>query len=89
MPAQEGYPYIYDHADDKGYGEHYRGEVLTAEMTELDLKDGTPVFCIAIDEDTGWPLVDWTDDTGIYRITSVNPDDFDNLFTPDTSRSRK
>jgi hypothetical protein len=89
MPAEVGYPYIYDHADNKGYGEHYRGDVLTAEMTELDLKDGTPVFVIAIEEETGRPFVDWTDSVGIYRITSVDPADFDLLFTPDNSRSKK
>jgi hypothetical protein len=80
MPAQEGHQYVYDHPQDKGYGEQARGDVLTAEMTELDLKDGTDVFVIAMDEESGWPIVDWTDGTGIYRITTIDPDLFDQFF---------
>jgi hypothetical protein len=80
MPAQEGYQYVYDHPDDKGYGEHAKGDVLTAEMTELDLKDGTEVFVVAMDEESGWPIIDWTDSTGVYRMTTIDPELFDQFF---------
>jgi hypothetical protein len=88
MPATVGQPYIYDHPDNKGYGEHAKGDVLTAEMAELDLKDGTPVFVIELDAESGWPLVDWTDSTGIYRITTIDPALFDDLFVPGTRKAR-
>jgi hypothetical protein len=90
MPAEVNKQYTYDHPDNLGYGEHTKqaagyGE-LSAEMTELDLKDGTPVFVIAMDEESGWPIIDWTDSTGIYRITTIDPDVFDQYFVP-ASRS--
>jgi hypothetical protein len=89
MPAEVGKPYIYDHPDDKGFGEHALGAPLTAEMTELDMADGTPVYVIELDADSGWPLVDWTDSKGIYRITTVDPDFFDEMFVPDGTRKAK
>lgn len=89
MPAIVGQPYIYNHPDSKGYGETAKGEALTAEMTELDMQDGTPVFVLALDADSGWPIVDWTDAKSLYRITTIDPGHFDQLFTPDSSREAR
>jgi len=55
--------------------------VLTAEMTELDLKPGTPVTVHEIDPE-GWVIVDWVDDVSIGRLTAVEPVEFDADFTP-------
>jgi hypothetical protein len=82
MAAEVGKQYIYDHPDDAGYGEHALGEPLSAEMTELDMADGTEVYVIELDAESGWPLVDWTDSKGIYRITTIDPDLFDEMFVP-------
>jgi hypothetical protein len=72
--AQPGDKFVYTHPDQKGYGEHARGDALSAEMTELDLKDGTEVTLLEYDADSGDPLVQWTDSTGIDRITTIGPD---------------
>lgn len=73
---------IYDHADNLGFGEAARGQPLTAEMTELDLKDGTEVTFLEYDAESGWPLVEWVDDVGIDRITTIDPAIFDTSFIP-------
>lgn len=78
MPV--GDSYFYDHPDNKGYGEHHLGQPLTTEMAELDITDGTNVVLIAEDEDSGWPIVQWTDKVGIDRITTVDPDLFGQFF---------
>jgi hypothetical protein len=80
MPAQEGHEYVYDHPADQGYGESALGQPLTAEMTELDLKDGMVCFVIAFDEITGWPIISWKDGTGIDRITTIDEAVFDGYF---------
>lgn len=72
MPANPGDKFIYAHPQDKGYGEHYKGEPLTAEMTELDLKDGMDVTFMQYD-DEGWALVEWVDFKGLDRITAIDP----------------
>jgi hypothetical protein len=51
-------------------------------MTELDLKPGTAVVLHSYDADTSWPIVEWTDDTGIGRMTTIDPVAFDADFTP-------
>lgn len=71
--AQPGDKFIYDHPADAGYGEHARGEPLSAEMTELDMQDGMEVTLLEYDVDTGWPLVEWTDAKGLPRITTIDP----------------
>jgi hypothetical protein len=75
---------IYDHPDDKGFGEHAKGDALTADMRELDMVDGTEVTYLADDEDSGWPLVEWTDSVGTPRITTIDPAIFDSNFIPAT-----
>lgn len=72
--ASPGDKFAYVHPEQKGYGEHHLGEQLTAEMTELDLVNGTEVTLLEYDADTGWPLVQWTDLKGLPRITTINPD---------------
>jgi len=73
--ATEGDKFVYVHPEGAGYGQHAKGDVLTAEMTELDLTDGTEVTLLEYDADSGWPLIEWTDATGINRITTIHPDD--------------
>ena len=75
MAASPGDRFTYSHPDGLGYGAHNKdksgfGE-LSAEMTELDLKDGMEVTFIDFDEETGWPIVSWTDATGISRNTTI------------------
>lgn len=79
--AVPGDKFIYNHPEDKGYGEHALGTPLTAEMTELDLKDGTEVTLLEFDVDSGWPLIEWTDAVGIGRITTIDPTTF-SYFIP-------
>jgi hypothetical protein len=85
MAASEGDRFIFAHPDNKGYGEDAKGEQLTAEMTELDLKDGMEVGFLQYD-DAGWALVEWTDDKGIERITAIDPDTF-TYFIPQAGRN--
>lgn len=80
--ANIGDTYIYSHPEGKGFGEHYKNDTLTAEMTELDLHDGDEVVVMEFDADTDWILIQWTDSTGIGRITTVDPAFFDDHFIP-------
>jgi len=72
---------LHDNPSGMGYGQAARGEELTAEMTKLDLKNGTAVRYLE-DDDEGWPLVEWVDDFGIDRITAIEPAYFAANFTP-------
>jgi hypothetical protein len=67
-----GDKFVYAHPDSKGFGEEALGQPLTAEMTELDIKQGMEVTFLDYDEITGWPLVQWVDDKGIGRITTID-----------------
>jgi hypothetical protein len=49
-------------------------------MTELDLRDGQEVTLFALDADSGWPIINWTDSTGTDRMTTVSPEMFDRFF---------
>jgi hypothetical protein len=75
MKAKPGDKYKYKHPNGLGYGEHSKSEAgfgeMTAEMTELDLKDGMSVEFVQLDEESGWPIVKWTDSTGILRHTTI------------------
>ena len=71
--AVPGDKFTYNHPDQAGYGENALGTSLTAEMTELDLQHGAEVTLLEYDQDTDWPLVEWTDAKGINRITTVDP----------------
>ena len=74
-----------------GFGQHARassgfGE-LSAEMTEIDLKDGQEVTYLGPDEETSWPMIEWVDGTGINRITTVDPELYaDNFQLAEGSR---
>jgi hypothetical protein len=82
--ASAGDRFIYNHPNGLGFGEHFRGETLTAEMTELDLASGTEVMLLEYDADTSWPLVQWVDSKGLDRITTVEPQFFQDNFGPVT-----
>jgi hypothetical protein len=77
-PAVVGDHYIYEH--NRGLGHEARGDVLTAEMTELDMQPGTEVVVVAID-DAGWPIANWTDQKGIDRNTAIETTTFSTYFT--------
>jgi hypothetical protein len=77
--ANSGDNLVYQPSHGNGYGQNARGEVLTAEMTELDLKPGTEVIYMQ-DDDEGWALVQWVDGVGIDRITAIEPAQFDSDF---------
>lgn len=75
-----GHTYAYGDEDGRGFGHMARGSELTAEMKELDLPDGAEVVLFALDEDSGWPIINWTDSKGIDRMTTVDPDIFNEHF---------
>ncbi|HWI66851.1 MAG TPA: hypothetical protein VNS88_00485 [Nitrospiraceae bacterium] len=79
--ASAGDKFIYDHPEGSGFGEQAKGESLTAEMSELDLKNGQEVTFLEYDADSGSPIIEWVDGVGIDRITTVDPGDFDLYFT--------
>lgn len=76
--------YAYGHPDGLGFGEKARADSgfgeLSAEMTELDLKDGQEVELVGLDEDSDWPIIEWTDGVGINRRTTVDPETFAEHF---------
>ena len=80
--AESGEKYIYQHESGAGFGEVALGQPLTAEMSELDLKDGQEVTFLQNDEDSGWPIIEWIDGVGINRITTVDPAMFEASFHP-------
>jgi hypothetical protein len=86
MAVMPGDKYVYTHTEGKGYGEHNKAEAgfgeLSAEMTELDLKDGTEVSFLDYDAESLWPVVQWVDATGTERITTIDPDIFVTNFIP-------
>lgn len=81
---EPGWKYVYQHADGYGFGEAVKvnaGEGgITAEMSELDLKNDQEVTFLQLDEDSGWPIIEWTDGVGINRITTIDPELFDSNF---------
>ena len=84
MAVENGDMYVYTHVEGKGYGEAAKSDAgygeATAEMTELDMKEGQEVSFIEYDADSGWPIVGWVDSTGVDRITTIDPDIFDTNF---------
>jgi hypothetical protein len=84
--AVPGDRFIYTHPEGKGFGEHVKAEAgygeLSAEMTELDLKDGQNVTFLDYDADSEWPMIEWVDAVGIDRITTIEPGLFDSNFSP-------
>lgn len=80
--AIPGDKFVYSHPTGAGFGEAARGEPLTAEMTELDLKDGQEVQFMGNDADSDWPIIQWVDGVGINRITTIDPVMYESNFTP-------
>lgn len=80
--ANPGDMFTYTHPEGAGFGEAARGEPLSAEMTELDLKDGQNVEFLEYDAESDWPIIKWVDGIGIDRITTIDPDTFDANFIP-------
>jgi hypothetical protein len=84
--ASTGDKFAYGHADGMGFGEAAKADAglgeITAEMTELDLKDGQEVEFMEYDADSGWPIIRWVDAVGIERITTIDPALFDSNFQP-------
>jgi hypothetical protein len=79
---ESGDRYIYSHESGMGFGAAALGQPLTAEMTELDLKDGQEVIFLQNDDDSAWPIIEWTDAVGINRITTIDPALFESSFHP-------
>ena len=77
---ETGDKYTFQHVSGAGFGEAARGEPLSAEMTELDLKDGQEVEFLENDAESGWPIIQWTDGVGINRITTIDPELFESSF---------
>ena len=81
-----GQKFVYSHPTGLGYGEHHKGSAgfgeQTAEMKEIDLQDGMEVTYLEPDEDSGWPIVEWTDSNGLGRISTIDQGSFDEFFTP-------
>ncbi|HWI66840.1 MAG TPA: hypothetical protein VNS88_00415 [Nitrospiraceae bacterium] len=81
-----GQKFIYNHPAGLGYGEHHKQQLghgdQTAEMKEIDLQDGMEVTYLEPDADSSHPIVEWTDTTGLGRITTIDQATFDEFFTP-------
>jgi hypothetical protein len=82
MAPNPGDVYTYDPGHGTGFGANARGEELVKEMAELDLVPGTTVTVLELDAESGWPIVQWTDSKGLDRLTTINPDEFEQDFTP-------
>jgi hypothetical protein len=79
--AKPGDEFVFTHPEEKGFGEHARPGEQTAEMRELDLSHGMVVRLLEFDADSGWPLIEWTDQKGINRITTIDPE-YLGMFVP-------
>ncbi len=82
--ANVGAKYTYAHPDGLGFGEGVKADAgygeITAEMKELDLRNLQEVTLFDYDADSEWPIIEWTDATGINRLTTVNPETFESHF---------
>lgn len=83
--ATPGDKFVYMHPTGAGFGEAVKADAgfgeLSAEMTELDLSDGTQVTFLEYDADSNWPIIQWVDGVGIDRITTIEPALFASYFT--------
>lgn len=84
--AVPGERFIFAHPEGKGFGEHAKASAgfgeLSAEMTELDLKDGQEVEFVDYDADSEWPIIHWIDGVMIDRHTTIDPETFESSFIP-------
>ena len=80
MRWETGDKFVYSNPDGFGYGEQALGSRQTSDMADIDLLDGTEVTFLEYDADSGWPLIEWVDSTGLGRITTIDPVLFDTQF---------
>lgn len=52
------------------------------DMVQLDLSPGTDVKVIGHDDERDLVLIEWTDQLGNPRITSIEPAEFSKSFAP-------
>jgi hypothetical protein len=81
-PPAPGDPFVYQPSHDIGLGANANGQALHPEMHVLDLQPGTPVILLDFDADSEWPIIQWTDADGALRNATINPDEFNDDFTP-------
>ena len=83
--ADIGSKYVYKHHGGLGFGEHHKQDAgygeQTAEMTGLDIHHEQEVTLFDFDAESDWPIVEWMDDTGVTRLTTIDPEFFDAYFT--------
>jgi len=70
----------YDGPKGQSYSELMSGKRLRANA--LDLASGMLVTLAGYDEESAWPLIEWTDGSGSARITTIDPVMFAEFFTP-------
>jgi hypothetical protein len=70
----------YFHRRGLGYAELMSGKRFAA--NKLDLASGTIVTLVGYDEESTWPLVEWTDGSGSTRVTTIDPVIFVEFFIP-------
>lgn len=61
-------------------GENWQVRPGEATMKDLDMASGTEVVLLEDDEERNLKRVQWTDATGVERITSIDPVFFDTHF---------
>jgi hypothetical protein len=70
----------YEHPDGRSYEELMSGKrrrLLTTSLTH-----GTPVTLTGYDEESAWPVIEWTDASGSARRTTIDPVMFAEYFVP-------
>jgi hypothetical protein len=82
IPPNPGDRFTYEPTHNNGFGHNASGNPLSAEMSALDLVPGTPVTVLELDADSGWPIVQWVDSVNIDRLTTIEPNEFDQDFRP-------
>jgi hypothetical protein len=68
---------------------HPRGLAYTEMMSgkrfathELDIANGMLVTLVGYDDESAWPMVEWTDGLGSARMTTIDPVMFAEYFIP-------
>jgi hypothetical protein len=70
----------YIHPRGLGYAEMMTGKRFAP--NKLDMASGTLVMLVGYDEDSVWPMVEWTDGDGGIRVTTIDPVIFAEYFEP-------
>ena len=72
-----GDSYTYSPSHGHGYGHNAKGDVLSAEMTELDLMPGTVITVHDINAEDGDRVhAEWVDAKELDRITAIDAAEF-------------